>query len=188
MINSGGSETVAHDGLTAGTIISGGTLEIFNSASVGSGPIMFAGTGGKLVPYGDAMPANVISGLLPTDAIDLAGVGFDTAGSASILSGNVLQVIENGTAYDLQLDPLQDFSKAVFQVLPGNVITLEQFRIVSSGQVDSGTTLSAGNLEYVYGTSISATVGGGVQASQARPGSSVAASRRSTAGAPRLTW
>jgi autotransporter passenger strand-loop-strand repeat protein len=111
-----------------------------------------------------ALPTNVISGLAPGDSIDLP-VGFDSGGSANVLSGNVLQVVDNGISYDLQLDPLQDFSKDVFQPLPadGTTVVLEQFSIVSSGQVDSGAILSAGNLQYVSGTSISAIIGGGVQ-------------------------
>jgi autotransporter-associated beta strand protein/autotransporter passenger strand-loop-strand repeat protein len=100
------------DAFTGGVTISGGTLELVSGGAVGTGPITFATTNSAVLKIdGTAMPTNVISGFVSGDTIDLAGVAFDQSGGATIFqTGNVLSVVENGTSYNLQLDPSQSFS------------------------------------------------------------------------------
>jgi glycosyltransferase involved in cell wall biosynthesis len=58
----------------------------------------------------------VISGFAPGDKIDLTQVSFDSGGSAQLLSGNVLHVVEHGVAFDLHLDPAQNLRGAIFHL------------------------------------------------------------------------
>jgi hypothetical protein len=60
------------------------------------------------------MPTNVISGLAIGDVIDLLGVTFSNGGSATLMSGNVLKVVEGGKAYQLRLDPKQVLTADAF--------------------------------------------------------------------------
>jgi hypothetical protein len=60
------------------------------------------------------MPTNVISGLAIGDVIDLLGVTFSSGGSATLMSGNVLKVVEGGKAYQLHLDPKQVLTADAF--------------------------------------------------------------------------
>jgi hypothetical protein len=83
------------------------------------GTIAFAGAGGTLrtdATTSGAMPTNVISGFVPGDIIDLAGIGFDNSGTIKLKSGNQLEITENGNTYDLQLDPSQSFAGEQFKL------------------------------------------------------------------------
>ena len=60
------------------------------------------------------MPTNVISGLAIGDVIDLLGVTFSSGGSATLMSSNVLKVVEGGKAYQLHLDPKQVLTADAF--------------------------------------------------------------------------
>jgi hypothetical protein len=61
------------------------------------------------------MPTAVISGFAPGDTLDLGGVAFSSpGGSVTLTSGNVLQVVEGGVTYNLQLDPSQNYSEDSF--------------------------------------------------------------------------
>ncbi len=95
VINSGGVEFALSGGTAGATTISGGEL-VLNSGSVVTGPITFVGPNGTLFLQNPAMPLSVISSFLPGDHIDLGGVSFDSAGTVQLLSGNVLQITENG--------------------------------------------------------------------------------------------
>jgi autotransporter-associated beta strand protein/probable HAF family extracellular repeat protein len=99
-----------------GTTIGAGTLELASGASAGSGQIGFAGTRCTLRIDATSMPANVISGFAPTDTIDLRAVSFDSGGTAQLQFGNVLQIVENGNIYDLQLDPSANYSATAFSL------------------------------------------------------------------------
>ena len=66
-------------------------------------PIQFNGSGGTLKIDGTVMPSATISGLVLGDIIDLAGISFDSNGSTTALSGNVLQVTEHGSSYFLHV-------------------------------------------------------------------------------------
>ena len=50
-----------------------------------------------------------ISGFVEGDTIDLANVSGGNAGTATLLAGNVLQVVEDGKSYDLDFNPNQSF-------------------------------------------------------------------------------
>jgi autotransporter passenger strand-loop-strand repeat protein len=114
-VNSGGT---AIDTVVDGTaVIKGGSLELTNGSSTGAGVIAFEGPGGTLQIDGTFMPTNPISGLAPGDVFDLAAVHFDSAGTATLLSGNVLQIIENGQTEELNLDSSQNFVGEQFSVL-----------------------------------------------------------------------
>ncbi len=77
----------------------------------------------------------------------------------------MLQVIDNATAYNLQLDPAQSFANVTFRVSgdgsAGTAIVPVQHVIVSSGQVVSGATVASANVQDVYGTAINANVQNG---------------------------
>jgi adhesin HecA-like repeat protein len=49
-------------------------------------------------------------GLGADDTLDLTSVAFDGAGNATLLSGNVLQITENGSNVTINLDPNQSFT------------------------------------------------------------------------------
>jgi autotransporter passenger strand-loop-strand repeat protein len=113
-IDSNGGEDALTDlpvGNSSVLVSDGGLAEI--AASNASGFIAFAGVGATLRIDGTTpgdMPSAVISGFMPGNTVDLAGVGFDITGSIKLTSSNVLAVTENGTTYDFQLDPSQNFA------------------------------------------------------------------------------
>jgi len=112
----GGEEIVNAGGTASGTIIDGGLFDLQNGASAGTLPIDFVGTGGTLQIDGTIMPANTIRRFVPGTTIDLTGVTFASGGNATLLAGNVLQVVESGVTYQLNLDPRADYSGATFGV------------------------------------------------------------------------
>lgn len=112
-----GSQIVESGGLASGTVISAGVMELASGGTAG-GAITFAGSGGTLKIDGTAMPGNTISGFVSGDKIDLAGVAYDSNGSATLDASHVLHVSAGGHVYDLQLDPNQDFSGATFPLTP----------------------------------------------------------------------
>jgi autotransporter passenger strand-loop-strand repeat protein len=115
-VSSGGTEIVAAGGSGAGTVIAGGTLE-FNHGASFDGSINFSGTGGTLRIDGTAMPSNTISDFVAGDAIDLAGVSLFRGGSVILSGSNVLVVSAHNSAYQLQLDPSEDYSSTSFRLL-----------------------------------------------------------------------
>jgi autotransporter passenger strand-loop-strand repeat protein len=111
----GGFELVSSGGTGAATTISGGKEELAAGA-VASGAITFAGTGGILKIDGTVMPTNVVSGFVEGDTFDLAGVAFSSGGTAQVVSGHVLQVVENATTYNLQLDSSVSYATDAFRL------------------------------------------------------------------------
>jgi autotransporter passenger strand-loop-strand repeat protein len=102
-INSGGLLVVSSGGTASATTIDGGTLEL-QVGGVISGAISFTGQGGTLMVDSSPVPASTISGFAGGDIIDLASIGYDSAGSANLDAANdQLVVAENGHSYDLQL-------------------------------------------------------------------------------------
>jgi autotransporter passenger strand-loop-strand repeat protein len=112
---SGGVEVVSSGGTAVVTTISGGKEELAAGA-VASGAITFAGTGGTLKIDGTVMPANVVSGFVEGDTFDLAGVAFRSGGTVQVVSGHVLQVVENATTYNLQLDSSVSYATDAFRL------------------------------------------------------------------------
>ena len=92
--------------------------------------------------------------------IDLAGTNLGNAAAVQLKAGNLLEVTENGNAYDLHLDPSQNFAGTSFHLAPdingGTAIALGQATTVSSGQTVSNTSISNGNVQQVFGTAVSA--------------------------------
>jgi autotransporter passenger strand-loop-strand repeat protein len=155
-------------------IAGGGTLEVTSAGAAAGRPIDFADAGAILRIDGTTMPNDVISGFSPNEAIDLSGVSFDSSGSATQLSGNVLQVVENSQTYDLNLDPAQSFTgqRFLFSADGGSgtdiavtspVVSSGQVLSVSSGQTGDGiVVLGGGTLDVLSGaTESGATVSSG---------------------------
>jgi hypothetical protein len=107
------------------------------------------------------MPGNTIFGLVATDAIDLANIPFETAGIVTLIASNQLQITENGSTYDLQLDPTQSFAGDYFHLggdgsggtlvsvsnSPTNLLTLASFSGGAGQGPDGGLVAdAAGNL------------------------------------------
>src|SRR5262249_17392444 len=121
-INRGGLEALLSGAVGTGTIINGGGELFVQSGGIVLGAITFTGTSGMLMIGGTSIPTNVISGFGPGDTIDLAGVGFDSAGTAQVTAGNVLHIVENGHAFDIHLDPTANFSGAKWHLAPDGVV------------------------------------------------------------------
>jgi autotransporter passenger strand-loop-strand repeat protein len=117
-VNSGGTIYVTSGGTALETTINGGTLELADGAFADEASFALGSSGGMLWIDGTSMPTSEIDGYVAGDTIDLRDVGFDSAGTALVSAGNVLQIIENGKVYDLQLDPDGDYSQAHFSLTP----------------------------------------------------------------------
>src|SRR5439155_1275396 len=94
-----------------------------------SSAVRFTGSGGQLEIFGSSMPRATISGFVSGDTIDLASDPFGSTGSATLTSGNVLQVTGGATTYSLNLDPGQSFTGAQFHLAGdgngGTLITVD---------------------------------------------------------------
>jgi hypothetical protein len=101
--------------ISYGIIEAGGLLELTDGAHV-TGPLGFGTPGGTLEIDSPFLPTAPITGVAAGDIIDLRSISFDASGTATVASGNQLQIIENGATYGLQLDPMQTFSGAQFQL------------------------------------------------------------------------
>jgi autotransporter passenger strand-loop-strand repeat protein len=147
--------------------IGDGSELVLTSAGAALGrPIDFAGANTELRIDDTVMPSDVISGFVPGGRwIFLDKTSFTASGSAQVLAGNVLHVVEGAVTDDLQLDPLQNYAGQTFVLLPhglgDTLVGIGQVATVSSGGSISGTTISSGIIEEVFGTAISATVASG---------------------------
>lgn len=162
MINSGGLELVYAGTLGGVTTISGGILEL-HSAAIVNGAIDFASGNGELKFDDAVIPRVTINGFASLDKIELVAnyldssenPQFDHGGALTVGPNNVLHVAENGNTYDLQFDPLQDFSGEAFQLVPdsdGVSIVLGEISNILLGQLVSGAVLGGGSIQTVYGT------------------------------------
>ncbi len=113
---SGGTELVLPGGIASGatTIAGGGTLEI--NAGVPPFSVVF-NTAGTLRIDGPVSSPPTISRFSVGDSIDLANVSLVSGGSVALTSGNLLVVSAGGSAYDLPLDPSDDYSHTSFQLV-----------------------------------------------------------------------
>jgi VCBS repeat-containing protein/autotransporter passenger strand-loop-strand repeat protein/autotransporter-associated beta strand protein len=117
----GGGKLVLNgtDTYSGGTTVNGSTLELGNSQAAGAGTVTLQGAS-TLKIDGSAMPTNTIAGMVQGDTIDLASIGFDSNGTADLLSGNKLQIVEHGSVnpgtYDLQLGPGENFTGEYFHL------------------------------------------------------------------------
>jgi autotransporter passenger strand-loop-strand repeat protein len=188
-IGSGGIETVSVvyvfstgdylSGVASATTIAGGTLALEGGSAAGG--ILFTGSGpGLLDISGTAMPTTAVSGLGATDAIDLQGVAYTSAGSVALNSStDVLTVTEGGSSFALQL--AGSYTGTVFNLTPdtgsGTIVAIDEgsTRAVSSGVTSSGIVLSNGATLDVLsgGMAVSTTVSAGGIASVSGGGSAV---------------
>ncbi|MFI4948001.1 MAG: beta strand repeat-containing protein, partial [Alphaproteobacteria bacterium] len=105
----------ATNSFTGGTTLKGGTLSLQASGAAGTGMITFTyGRAATLIVGQGDIPANIISGFLPGDVIDLQGIG--TATGATPNANNVLTVAGGTTPVQLNLDPLQNLTGETFNV------------------------------------------------------------------------
>jgi len=123
IVGGSGLALVISSGTASNTVLSGGgTLEV-QSGGIVTGSVTFSGTGDILKIDGTGLPTDpstligaTISGFAGGDEIDLQNIGFSAAGHVSLIGGNELQITENGTTYDLQLDPSQSFAGDFFHL------------------------------------------------------------------------
>jgi len=115
---SGGTLNLA--GTVSGTgslsIDDGSTLDITGAAASLDIAFGSAATHETLVIGQHADFAAVLSDYMAGDVITIDDIAYAAGDSASLLSGNVLQVAYDGGAYDIQLDPGEDYSGDLFQV------------------------------------------------------------------------
>jgi autotransporter passenger strand-loop-strand repeat protein len=147
-------------------ISGGGRLELTSAGAAVGRPIDLADINTILRIDGTTMPADVISGFVPGERwIDLTALSFSATSSVQIAAGNVLQVNNGGTVYDLQLDPLQNYAGEPLEILPdgnsGTRIGLGSATTVASGSSVSNVAVASGTFENVSGTISGATTTGG---------------------------
>ena len=142
-VGSGGAiEVQAGATLNNAVIDNGGSVDLQNGSSVGNG-ITIGTEGGTLELHGTGSFGVTVYGFAPSDTIDLADVPYASGGSATLQSGNVLQMAEGGDVYTLQLDPSQVFLTAPTFTLSQDSGTGTDLT-VSEPPVTSSTWLSAG--------------------------------------------
>src|SRR6185312_7084151 len=118
----------------------GGTVDMAAGGRV-VGPLTFDGAGGLFVLEAANPPNGLIKGFVAGDTIDFTGAPVGAHPTVTLLSGNVLEIVEHNTTYDFRLDPNQDFSGQTFHVTgDGHGGTL----IFIDPSVQSVTTSGAG--------------------------------------------
>ena len=128
-------------------VIQIGTVEL--GGSFAEDTSFTAGDAGTLQIDHYALFDGTISGFTVGDTIDLADVKYDPAWTAGIEpnSNNVLQFVENGTSYTLDLDPADDFVGHDFLLSSidggaGTAITVGQVPITGTVTIPAGETAS----------------------------------------------
>jgi trimeric autotransporter adhesin len=95
-----GKVNAAEAFLADSTTVSGGTLELQNPNSAGSGAIIFAsGTSSTLQIDGTVMPANEIAGFAAGDTIALPDLPFNSVSYSD--AAGILTLLDNGTTVGL---------------------------------------------------------------------------------------
>jgi autotransporter passenger strand-loop-strand repeat protein len=141
-----GSQVVSSGGTAIHDTISGGAV-VLEPGAVVSGGIAFANRG-TLEILGSAIPSATISGFSSGDVIDLASVAPAAGGIAVLTSGNVLDVVEGGSTYVLDLNPSQNYSVTKFALTSDGSGGTEITNVLDpiSVTVSSGTlTVSSGH-------------------------------------------
>ncbi len=130
-----GATLTVDAGATAdGVIIAGGLADFNDSASTGTAPIVFEGTGGTLEIDGHAAPANIISGFAIGDTIDFYGVNIGSNATVTLLPGNVLELAERDKTFDFQLDPNDNFAGQTNRfALVANMLTKDGGKEIVAG-------------------------------------------------------
>jgi hypothetical protein len=82
-ILSGGRQLVEPGGVASGSVIDGGGRLELGAGATASGAITFSGIGGTLQIDGTTLPSAPLAGFAPGDAVDLPGLAFSAANSAT---------------------------------------------------------------------------------------------------------
>jgi autotransporter passenger strand-loop-strand repeat protein len=112
--------TAIDTSMNGAAFVSGGTLELLSGA-LDAGDVTFAGPplgvalntfkgSGTLRIDGTTMPKSTIYNFFPGDTIDLADIPGGASGYTLLKPNNVLEIVENGQAFDLQLDTARTFA------------------------------------------------------------------------------
>jgi hypothetical protein len=138
--------------------ISGGTYGSVDNVLVESNTLQNS-AGQQNVITLDAHTTDATIQFAPGVELDLAGVAYSSTGTVTLTSGNVLQIVESGATYDLQLDPSQNYSEDAFTLssdgnggtdvnvsVPSGAETTEapQLTVPSSLSVHPGTPIPMG--------------------------------------------
>jgi hypothetical protein len=196
----GAAATVSNSGTLLGnTGISIGAGDTGNNTIVNFGAI--AGTSGIAVSLGAGNdrvviePGSTLQGAVGNfhagDTFDLPSMNFNTSGTATLGAGNVLQIVENGGTFTINLDPAQNFTGDFFHLANdgsnGTLVTENQTastsgsklaffagsQTVNIGLTTDGTTVPAvvaGDFNIEVFTSIAGALASGYQASAFVPG------------------
>ena len=104
-----------HPTVSGLTIEPGGTVDKGAGGQL-TGGLSFDGPGGLFVLEAASAPNAVIKGFVAGDTIDFTGAPVGAHPTVTLLSGNVLEIVEHNTTYDFKFDPNQDFSGQTFHV------------------------------------------------------------------------
>lgn len=118
--------------------------------------ISFTGTDGSLVMGDVRQFFGTLSGFMGNNTIDLSNIPFSGSGFATLTSGNVLEVIENGETAAIQLDPNQSYA--------GNVFSLSNDGLSGTSVVDATdfTVPSEATTLFVNASAAETIVGNGM--------------------------
>lgn len=93
----------------------GGTVDMAAGGRL-VGALTFDGAGGLFVLEAANPPNSLIKGFVAGDTIDFTGAPVGAHPAVTLLSGNVLEIVEHNTTYDFRLDPGEDYSGQTFHV------------------------------------------------------------------------
>ncbi len=147
-----------HPSVSSLTIEPGGTVDMAAGGQL-TGGLSFDGPGGLFVLEAASAPNAVIKGFVAGDTIDFTGAPVGAHPTVTLLSGNVLEIVEHNTTYDFKLDPNQDFSGQTFHVTgDGHGGTLIFIDPAVQSVTTSGPGISAGTGDLNAGHSVTFNV------------------------------
>jgi hypothetical protein len=98
-------------GGTAGIIVNAGTI-----VGQGGTAVSFAAGSDQLVIEQGSSLQGVVGNFHPGDTFDLPFMSFSNSGTVTLAANNVLQITENGSIFNIDLDPAQNFAGDVFSL------------------------------------------------------------------------
>jgi hypothetical protein len=159
LVTAGSTLAVDFGGAVNGVTIAGGFVDLETGASAGTAPILFQGAGGTLEIDSATAPGNVVSGFAAGDSIDFFGAAIGAAPTVTLLSGNVLEIVEHNKTYDLHFDPGDDFSGQTFHVSgDGSGGTLIYLVPSVTSVTTSGPGITVGNGDFDAGHVVTFTL------------------------------
>src|SRR5205085_11310657 len=88
-----------------------------------------AGNDKVIIEAGSSLQG-AIANFRPGDSLDLPFKPFSSSGTATLASGNALQISENGSTFTIDLDPSQDFTNEVCHLISdavsGTLVTVSR--------------------------------------------------------------